>query len=416
MGFWNVRTLIETSRLRQVTREMVNYGLDILGLSEVRWLEAGEMQTQEGLTFLYSGPTGDGAEHRNGVGLLLNKGAKQSLMQWIPVSERLLTARFKTNIRNVTIIQCYAPTEASDEELKEEFYSSLRDTVYEISKRDIIIIMGDLNAKVGNDNEGLEHVMGIHGLGERNENGEMFTNFCASHDLVIGGTVFPHKNCHKVTWVSNDHKTENQIDHIAVSRKFRRSLMNVRNKRGADIKSDHHLVVAEFRLKIMATQKKFEQRNRQYDVRRLKVKEKKTEFCLELKNRFTALQEVQENEVPDESVEEEWTKIKDLYNSVSESVLGFKDRQKKDWMTEDTWELIGRRKKMKARLNASKTRQQKAQTQIEYEAIDKLVKRSARRDKRMWVDEQALRAEKAAERGGRKRIIQHNKDVVKERV
>jgi hypothetical protein len=34
----------------------------------------------------------------------------------------------------------------------------------------------------------------------------------------------------------------------------------VRNKRGADIGSDHHLMVADFRLKILATRKKFETR------------------------------------------------------------------------------------------------------------------------------------------------------------
>ena len=44
-------------------------------------------------------------------------------------------------------------------------------------------------------------------------------DFWASHDLVIGGKIFPHKDCHKVTWVSPDHKTENQIDHVAIGRK-----------------------------------------------------------------------------------------------------------------------------------------------------------------------------------------------------
>ena len=109
--------------------------------------------------------------------------------------------------------------------------------------------MGDMNAKIGVNNEGLEHVIGKHGLDETNENGERFINLCASQEMVIGGTLFPHKRCHKVTWVSPDQKTENQIDHVAISKKFRRSLTDVRSKRGADVGSDHHLVVAEFKLK-----------------------------------------------------------------------------------------------------------------------------------------------------------------------
>jgi hypothetical protein len=90
--------------------------------------------------------------------------------------------------------------------------------------------MGDMNAKVGSNNEGLQHVMGRHGIGSMNVNGELFSELYASSDLIIGGTVFPHKICHKVSWVSPDNITENQTDHIAISKGFRRSLLDVRNK------------------------------------------------------------------------------------------------------------------------------------------------------------------------------------------
>jgi hypothetical protein len=89
---------------------------------------------------------------------------------------------------------------------------------------------------------------------------------------------------------------------------------------------------------------------------------------------------------------------------VSEHVLGFKNYFKKDWMSENTWKLIGDRKELKAQLNMSKTRQQKARIQTEYTITDRLVKRSVRTDKRMWVDEQAQRAETAAERGDAKEL------------
>ena len=82
--------------------------------------------------------------------------------------------------------------------------------------------------------------MGRHGLGEINENGELFVDTCAQFDLVIGGSIFPHRQIHKATWVSPDHVTTNQIDHICISKKFRRSLLDVRVKRGADVASDHH--------------------------------------------------------------------------------------------------------------------------------------------------------------------------------
>ena len=47
-----------------------------------------------------------------------------------------------------------------------------------------------MNAMVGGDNNGRERCMGKFGLGEMNENGLLFTNFCLENGLVIGGTKF----------------------------------------------------------------------------------------------------------------------------------------------------------------------------------------------------------------------------------
>ena len=55
---------------------------------------------------------------------------------------------------------------------------------------------------------------------------------------------FPHKDVHKLTWVSPGGRDKNQIDHIAINGKWKRSLQDVRARRGADIGSDHHLVTA----------------------------------------------------------------------------------------------------------------------------------------------------------------------------
>jgi hypothetical protein len=59
-------------------------------------------------------------------------------------------------------------------------------------------------------------------------------------------------------------------DHIAIDRKFGRSLTDVLNKRGADIASDHHLVMAHFKFKIKKVGNKFEGQNKKFDVYKLK--------------------------------------------------------------------------------------------------------------------------------------------------
>ena len=117
-------------------------------------------------------------------------------------------------------------------------------------EKDLVIVMGGFNAKIGKDNTGCERITGRHELGEMNENGEMFADFCSDFECVIGGSVFPHKETHKVTWDSPNSITENQIDRICVSRKYRRSLLDVRVKRGADAGSDHHLLIAKVSMKL----------------------------------------------------------------------------------------------------------------------------------------------------------------------
>lgn len=209
VGFWNVRTLYEVGKLHQAINEMETYKLDVLGMSEVRWNEFGEVKTPSAMTFLFSGRPNANDVRREGVGIILNQKMKKSLSEWFPVLERIIVATFRGKIRNVSIIQCYAPTEQAEESKKDCFYSKLQETYNKIKKKNIKIVMGDLNAKVGRDRTGLEQVIGRHSLEGRNQNGGMLLEWCASNEMVIGGTLFPHKRIHKV-WISPDHKTQPQ--------------------------------------------------------------------------------------------------------------------------------------------------------------------------------------------------------------
>ena len=126
-------------------------------------------------------------------------------------------ASFKRKKENMklNIIKCCAPTNNKDEETNEDFYNKLQ-TLCDQLKKDMTILTGDLNAKIGSDNSGYEEVMGRQGLGKMNENGEMFTECFACNNMIIGSSVFPQRRIHKATWVSPGHRTENQIDHICI--------------------------------------------------------------------------------------------------------------------------------------------------------------------------------------------------------
>jgi exonuclease III len=135
-------------------------------------------------------------------------------MEWEPINERIIMARFMSKIQQVTIIQCYGPTNTAEKEDKEEFYYKLRSAIYCVTARDICILMRDMNAKVGNYNIGREQIMGKECIGNINENGELFADFCAQNDLVIGGTIYFHKTIHKTIWTSPDAQTKKKIDDI----------------------------------------------------------------------------------------------------------------------------------------------------------------------------------------------------------
>ena len=69
-----------------------------------------------------------------GVALLMTPEATQTLLSWEPVSPRIITARFNSKGRKVTIIQCYAPTNAADMADKEEFYDRFKQSWIELTR------------------------------------------------------------------------------------------------------------------------------------------------------------------------------------------------------------------------------------------------------------------------------------------
>ena len=239
-----------------VAMEMRRHNISLLGIAETIWIQTGQFRLSTGELILYSGHTHNGAPNTERVGCMLSRQAEKALIGWQPVSSRLMTATFKTKQRRILVrlIMCYACTyklnEASDE-VKDQFYERLKGVLgSNRPQRELTILMGDINAKIGNCNTGYEEVMGTHGLGDMNNNRERFADLCAEHELVIGGSVFPHKRIHKATWVSPNYTVENQIDHFCITRKFRRTLLDVRVTRGADASSDHHHLVGKVQLKL----------------------------------------------------------------------------------------------------------------------------------------------------------------------
>ena len=85
---------------------------------------------------------------------MLSRTAQRALIGWEGHDPRIITATFRTNERRITmdVIQFYAPTNDSDDQDKQEFYSRLLTIIQDRPERNVIIVMGDFNAKIGSDN------------------------------------------------------------------------------------------------------------------------------------------------------------------------------------------------------------------------------------------------------------------------
>ncbi|CAF4662796.1 unnamed protein product, partial [Rotaria sp. Silwood2] len=166
---------------------MKHYRYDVIGILEVRWTEKGETTNGD---FIRSGESNT---HTKGVGMLLSVKARKALLSYNPVNSRLISARFTATPFNLTIINVYAPTSEASMDDIETFYGNLEEAVANTPKKDILIITGDWNAKVGDNNTGCESFMGKYGYGTINERGEQVLEFSTSHNLFICNTAFQQK-------------------------------------------------------------------------------------------------------------------------------------------------------------------------------------------------------------------------------
>ena len=69
--------------------------------------------------------------------MMMSKRAESALIEWVPVNERIIKARFHSKYIKLTVIQVYAPTMESEEEEVDQFYNQLQSVLQTVRKRDM---------------------------------------------------------------------------------------------------------------------------------------------------------------------------------------------------------------------------------------------------------------------------------------
>lgn len=157
-------------------------------------------------------------------------------------------------------------------------------------------------------------------------------------------------------------------------------MLDVRNKRGADIGSEHHLVLAILRIKVLVNIEKHLCVNKKLDIGKLKIPAIRESFSIELSNRYQLLAN---NGALNTGVEDTWKNIRDAMQETRENILGYRNNQKKEWMTVETWDEVLRRKTLKQKYDSSKTTVQKRIAFQEYSEANRNVKRYVCRQRKV---------------------------------
>jgi len=118
---------------------------------------------------------------------------------------------------------------AADDEEKDAFYDQLQQAVDSIPKHDLKIVMGDYNAQIGTDNieDGINYV-GNQASGDMSDIGLRLLSFNSGTRLLVGCSLFQHKDIRMKTLRSPDAATTNHIDHFCISKRWASSLQDVR--------------------------------------------------------------------------------------------------------------------------------------------------------------------------------------------
>ncbi|CAF4177383.1 unnamed protein product [Rotaria magnacalcarata] len=373
VGTWNVQTLWTTGKLELLRNEMKRFRFDVVGISEVRWTGKGETPRGD---FIWSG---ENTTHTKGVGLLLSTKAKKAMIGYNPISSRLISARFNATPFKITVIHVYAPTSASSEAEIEAFYDNIEKELSRTSKKDLIIITGDWNAKVGSDNTNWENTMGKYGYGDRNERGERLLEFAALHNFYICNTRFQQKPNRKWTWISPNGVHKNMIDLILIQKRWKSSVMNCRTFQSADISSDHSLVLCNIKLRLQQRQIKPQQNI--FEINQLKNQATKKLYQEKLNANLQRIIET-------DSIDEHATKIERAIEEALQTTITTTKRAKNPWISEQTLNLADEKRRVK-QIKSTSTQNAKL-----YKDLCNRVRKSARQDKEKWIQDKCDEIEK----------------------
>ena len=318
--------------------------LDVLALNETKMKGKGEAVFGE-MKGRVSGVVRGRA--KEGVALVLSEWMWSKVVEWKEVSSRLMWVKVKLGRECWAFVSAYGPGCERPDEERSEFWNSLAECVEGLSRRNYVVVLGDLNARVG-DRE-VEGVVGKFGVPDVNESGEKLLDMCVERELVIGNTMFRKKRINKYTWVrvANGLVVEKALmDYVLIEKRVKGRLQDVHVYRGAAAGvSDHYLVEARVVVAKEWCNRAVRCKREVVRVEELGKQEKRREY----QGKVAAAYGRVEGRVAGE-VEEEWRMIKENLVEKATEVCGKRTvgggiRKGSEWWNEEIRMKVEEKKK-----------------------------------------------------------------------
>lgn len=387
---WNIRTMQDNAncperRTAILDRALYDYNIDIVALSETRLPEEGSIQ-EKNYTFFWKGRAKDLPRH-HGVGFAI-KNALLSKWKATPtgISERLATLRIEAlNGYPINFLSCYGPTLQAEEQVKETYYHLLDTTLNSIPNNESVVLLGDFNARVGQNDVAWKSIIGKHSMGKMNENGERLLSLCATNNLVITNTLFQVKNIHKGTWKHPRSGHWHALDHIIVRQKDRRHIRHCRAYRGVECDTDHRLLICKMKIEPPRRGKRLTgPKHPRYDFSKLKKLEYRNEFSAEVQTQLHA-------QVPThDTIEEDWELTKKSVTAAAKKVLGLVPKcPNPDWFEENSDEIEACVNEKNKLFKATLVRPDDGELRTKYLRAKATVQKTTRRLKNAWYQGKA---------------------------
>ena len=283
----DIRSLRNNHELYELTYLSSKYNIDITCIQEHKLYHPEETirycNTGNGW-ILVTSPTEKATSNATikGVGMFISPKAYQSLVNVESISPRIMVATFNGNPKT-TVISCYSPTNCSDELEIQNFYHQLTDSIKNIPKHNVLIIGGDINAKIDNNK-----CVGNSYHNYTNRNGEYLLDLTIDCGLVNISTKFQKNNKGKLWTFTYPNGTRSQLDYILINTKWKSSAIDCRSfSTYSPLESDHRIYAAKVRLSLRSKSKK----TMSHDWSKLLNDENiKNSYAVEIRNRFEQLQ------------------------------------------------------------------------------------------------------------------------------